>query len=54
MLDKIRDAQKGDKEIAEIKEMMSEGKATGFVRMSTTPCGLRTVYMCPITQRSGS
>ena len=30
MLGKIREAQKDDKEIAETKEKMSEGKARGF------------------------
>ena len=30
LMDKIREAQKTDKEIAEIKERMSEGKAKGF------------------------
>ena len=30
LLEKIREAQKDDKEIAEIKEKMSEGKAKGF------------------------
>ena len=30
LLGKIREAQKDDKEIIEIKEMMSEGKAKGF------------------------
>ena len=54
LLGKIREAQKDDKEIAEIKEKMSEGKAKVFVRMSTTPCGLRIVFMYPIMQRSGS
>ena len=54
LLDKIREAQKDDKEIAEIKEKMGKGKAKGFVRMSTTPCGLRTVFMCPIMRRSRS
>ena len=39
LLGKIREAQKDDKEIAKIKE-----------RMSTTPYGSRTVYMCPIMQ----
>ena len=29
-MDKIREAQKTDKEIAEIKEKMSKGKAKGF------------------------
>ena len=30
MFEKIREAQKTDKEIAEIKERMSKGKAKGF------------------------
>ena len=30
LMDKIREAQKADKEIAEIKERMSKGKAKGF------------------------
>ena len=30
LMDKIREAQKKDKEIAEIKERMSKGKAKGF------------------------
>ena len=30
LMDKIREAQKTDKEIAEIKERMSKGKAKGF------------------------
>ena len=30
LLEKIREAQKDDKEIAEIKEKMSEGKAKSF------------------------
>ena len=30
LLGKIREAQKDDKEVAEIKEKMSEGKAKGF------------------------
>ena len=29
-MEKIREAQKDDKEIAEIKEKMGEGKAKGF------------------------
>ena len=29
-MEKIREAQKDDKEVAEIKEKMSEGKAKGF------------------------
>ena len=30
LMDKIRESQKTDKEIAEIKEKMSKGKAKGF------------------------
>ena len=30
LMDKIREAQKTDKEIAEIKERMNKGKAKGF------------------------
>ena len=54
LLGKIREAQKTDKEIAEIKEKMSNGKAKGFVRMNTKLYGLRIISMCPMTQRSGS
>ena len=53
-MDKIREAQKTDKEIAEIKERMSKGKVKDFVRMSTIPYGLRTVYMGPMIRGSGS
>ena len=54
LLNKIREAQKEDPEIAEIKGKMSEGKAKVFAKMSTIPCGLRTGFMYPITLRSGS
>ena len=54
LLGKIREAQKDDKEIAEIKERMSKERPKVFVRMSMKPYGLRTVFMCPMTQRSGS
>ena len=54
LLGKIREAQKTDKEIAEIREKMSKEKPKVFVRMRTKLYGLRTVFMCPITQRSGS
>ena len=54
LLRRIREAQKDDKEIAEIKEKMSEEKPKVFVRMSMTPCGLRTVFLCPTMPRSGS
>ena len=53
-MDKIREAQKTDKEIAEIKEKMSKGKVKDFVRMSMILYGFRIVYMCLMTPRSGS
>ena len=54
LMDKIIEAQKTDKEIAEIKEKMRKEKLKVFVRMSTTPYGLKTVFMCLMTRRSGS
>ena len=50
LMDKIREAQKTDKEIVEIKEKMGKGKAKG----STIPYGLRAAFMCLMTRRSGS
>ena len=57
LMDKIREAQKTDKEIASTKEKMSRGKAKGFrdfVRMSTIPYGLKTVSMYQMIRRLGS
>ena len=54
LTERIREAQNMKKEIAEIKERMSNGKAKGFLRMSTELYGLKFVFMCPMTQRSGS
>ena len=54
LLGKIREAQKDDKEIAKIKEKMAKERPKVFVRMRTTPYGLRTAFMCPIMRRSGS
>ena len=54
LMDNIREAQKTDKEIVEIKERMSKGKAKDFVRMSTIPYDFRTAYMCQMIKRSGS
>ena len=54
LLGKIREAQKDDKEIAEIKEKMSEGKPKVFVRMSTKFYGWRIVFRSPIMQGSGT
>ena len=52
-MDKIRKAQKAYKEIAAIKERMSEGKAKGF-REDEHDYGLRIESMCLMTRRSGS
>ena len=49
LMDKIREAQKTDKEIYKIKENMSKGKLRDFVRMSTIPYGLKTAFMCLMT-----
>ena len=54
LMDKIREAQKIDKEVASIKERMSKGKAKGFREDEHDTLWLRTVFMCPMTRRSGS
>ena len=54
LLGKIREAQKDDKEVAEIKENIAKEKPRDFVRMNTIPYGLRTAFMCPMIRRSGS
>ena len=54
LLGKIREDQKDDKEIAEIKEKMSKGKAKGFHEDEHDTLWLRTVFTCPIMQKSGS
>ena len=54
LMGKISEAQKTNKDISEIKERMSKGKAKGFLRMSTTLYGSRIAYMCLMTPRSGS
>ena len=54
LTERIREAQKTDKEIAEIKEKVSNGKAKGFREDEHRLFGLRIVSMCPMTQRSGS
>ena len=54
LMDIIKEAQKNDKEIADIKEKMSEGKAKGFREDEHGTYGLRTVFMCQMTRRSGS
>ena len=54
LLGKIREAQKDDKEIAEINERMSKGKAKGFREDEHETLWFEDLYMCPIMQRSGS
>ena len=54
LLEKIREAQKDDKEIAEIKEKMNKGKAKGFREDEHDTLWLRTVFICPIMPRSES
>ena len=54
LLGKIQEAQKDDKEIAEIKEKMRKEKPKVFVRMIMKLYGLRIVFMCPIMRRSRS
>ena len=54
LMDRIREAQKTDKEISSIREKLSKGRLRYFVRMSTILYGLKSVFMCPMTRRSGS
>ena len=54
LLGKIREAQKDEKEIAEIKEGMSKGKANGFREDEHGTLWFEDRVMCPKTQRSGS
>ena len=54
LMERIREAQKSDKDIEEIKEKMSKEKPRDFVRMSTIPYGSKTAYMCQMIRRSGS
>ena len=54
LMEKIREAQKTDKEIDEIKERMSKGKAKGFREDEHDTLWLRTAFTCPMIRRSGS
>ena len=54
LMEEIREAQKTDKDIAEIKERMSKGKSKGFREDEHDTLYLRTAFMYPMTQRSGS
>ena len=54
LLCKIQEAQKDGKEIAEIKEKMSKGKAKGFREDEHETLWFEDLFMCPIMRRSGS
>ena len=54
LLGNIREPQKDDKEIAEIKEKMSKGKAKGFREDEHETLWFEDLFMCPIMRRSGS
>ena len=54
LLGKIREAQKDDKEIAEVKERMSKGKAKGFHKDEHDTLWFENSVYVPIMQRSGS
>ena len=54
LLGKIREAQKEDKEIAEIKEKMAEGKAKGFREDEHDTLWFEDRIFVPIMPRSGS
>jgi hypothetical protein len=43
-MDKIKEAQKIDKEIGETKSKMHEGKAKDFAKMSKELYGLRSMF----------
>ena len=49
LMDKIREAQKTDKEVASIKEKMSKGKVKGFREDEHDTLRLKTVFMCLTT-----
>ena len=54
MMDKIREAQRTNKEIVSIKEKMSKGKAKGFCEDEHDTLWFETVFMCLMIRRSGS
>ena len=54
LMEKIREAQKTDKEIAEIKKRMSKGKAKGFREDEHDTLWFEDVFMCPMTRISRS
>ena len=51
LMDKIREAQKTDKEIAGIKERMSKGKAKGFREDEHDTLWFEDSVMCLMTRR---
>ena len=54
LMDRIREAQKTDQEIAAIKEKLSKGKAKGFREDEHDTLWLKTVFIYPMTRRSES
>ena len=54
LMDKIREAQKTDKRLLLLRRKLAKEKLRNFVRMSTIPYGLKTVFMCQKIRRSGS
>ena len=51
LMDKIREAQKTDKEVASIKEKMSKGKAKGFCEDEHDTLWLRTAFTYQVIRR---
>jgi hypothetical protein len=47
-MDRIREAQKGDKEIDKIIDALKEGKANGFSEMSKELSDSRSVFVFPM------
>ena len=54
LMDKIREAQKTDKEIAEIKEKMGKGKAKGFREDEHDTFWFEDRVYVPMIRRPGS
>jgi hypothetical protein len=54
LLDRIREAQKGDNEMDEIKENMRNGKAKGFCEDEQGTLWFEKRLVCPMILRLGS
>jgi hypothetical protein len=54
LLDRIREAQKGDSEMVEIKENMSKGKAECFHEDEQGMLWFENICVCPMILRLGS